>query len=90
MKIIKIGAVWCSSCLVMRKRWEKIEKENPWLETEYLDYDQDEQKIKKHKVESDRLPVFIFIDKNNQEFLRLHGEIPKQKLKKIITENKQK
>jgi len=34
MKVLKIGAVWCNGCLVMKPRWEELEKENPWLETE--------------------------------------------------------
>ena len=87
MKILKIGAVWCSGCLVMRPRWEEIEKEHPWLETETYDFDQDKEIIEKYKIESGRLPEFIFLDKKGQEFLRLHGEIPKNKLVKIILEN---
>lgn len=39
MKVLKFGAVWCSGCLVMRPRWEKIEKEHAWLETECFDCD---------------------------------------------------
>lgn len=90
MKVIKVGAVWCSGCLVMRPRWQEIEKENPWLKTEYLDYDQDREKIVKYQVKSQHLPEFIFLDKDGREFLRLHGEIDKQKLTKIILENKNK
>ena len=45
MKVIKIGAVWCNGCLVMRPRWQEIETENPWLTTEYFDFDQDSTKI---------------------------------------------
>lgn len=41
MKVLKIGAVWCNGCLVMRPRWQEIEKENPWLKTEYFDFDED-------------------------------------------------
>ena len=90
MKVIKIGAVWCSSCLVMRPRWQEIEKENPWLKTEYYDYDQDREAVSKYKVKSSRLPEFIFLDKNNQEFLRLHGEKSKKELTEIILKNKDK
>lgn len=90
MKVIKIGAVWCSGCLVMKPRWQEIEKEHPWLKTEYLDFDQDEVKIEKLKIEADRLPVFLFLDKKGEEFLRLEGEIEKDKLIKIILENKEK
>ena len=27
MKLIKIGAIWCSGCLVMNKVWNKLIKE---------------------------------------------------------------
>jgi hypothetical protein len=27
MHIVKIGAAWCSGCLVMKPRWAEIEKE---------------------------------------------------------------
>jgi thiol-disulfide isomerase/thioredoxin len=90
MKVIKIGAVWCSGCLVMKPRWEAIEKENPWLKTDYLDYDNDEEKVKKLKIKAERLPVFIFLDKRGQEFLRLSGEYSKDKLIGIINKNKGK
>lgn len=88
MKVLKIGAVWCSGCLVMRPRWEEIEKNHPWLKTEYYDYDQDKEVVEKYQIESGRLPEFIFLDKNGQEFLRLHGEPSKERLVKIILENK--
>ena len=39
MKVIKIGASWCAGCRVMKPRWEEIEKENPWLETEFISLD---------------------------------------------------
>jgi thiol-disulfide isomerase/thioredoxin len=87
MKVIKIGAVWCPGCLVMKPRWEKIEKQLPWLKTEYYDYDQDEEKIKKYHLKEDKLPVFIFLDKNNQEFLRLTGEYSEKKLIEIVQKN---
>ncbi len=88
MKVVKVGAVWCSGCLVMRPRWQELEQENPWLKTEYYDYDQDREKAIHYQVQSQRLPEFIFLDKNNNEFLRLHGEIAKEKLIEIILENK--
>jgi len=90
MKVIKIGAVWCSSCLVMQPRWQEIETENPWLKTEYLDYDQDENQVKAFKITSDRLPVFIFLDKKGQELTRLSGEYSKPELIKLIKQYRHK
>lgn len=80
MRVIKVGAVWCNGCLVMKPRWQEIEQELPWLKTEYYDFDQDKDKIIKYEIDSGTLPVFIFIDKHGQEILRLTGEIDKNKL----------
>lgn len=92
MKVIKVGAVWCSGCLVMRPRWQKIEKENPWLETHGYDYDNDNDNdiVEKYGLEKKKLPVCIFLDKNDAEITRMVGEIPKKKLFEIINENKDK
>ncbi len=90
MKVLKIGAVWCNGCLVMRPRWAEIEKENPWLKTEYFDFDKDKEIVEKYNIDSGVLPVFIFLDKNNKEFLRLNGEIKKDVLLKAILDNKDK
>mgnify|MGYP001086310860 CR=1 FL=1 len=87
MKVLKFGAVWCPGCLVMRPRWQEIEKENSWLKTEYYDYDKDKEMVAKYKID-ENLPTFVFLDKDGKEFLRLTGEISKEKLVKIILENK--
>lgn len=87
MKVLKFGAVWCSGCLVMKPRWAEIEKENPWLNTVMYDYDQDKDVVEKYKI-NDSLPTFVFIDEKGNEFLRLNGEIEKDKLISIIQENK--
>lgn len=88
MKVLKFGAVWCSGCLVMKPRWAEIEKENPWLETEFFDFDSSKEMVDKYKVEI--LPTFVFLDKDGKELLRLDGEIKKEKLIEIINENKNK
>jgi thioredoxin-related protein len=73
----------------MKSRWQEIEKENPWLETEYYDFDKSKEMTKKYKIDK-VLPVFVFLDKNEKEILRLRGEIGKKELLKIIGENKEK
>ncbi|MFZ2664264.1 MAG: thioredoxin family protein [Patescibacteria group bacterium] len=85
MKVLKFGAVWCSGCLVMRPLWEEIEKEMPELVTEYFDFDKDKEMISKYNIDR-TLPVFIFIDKDGNELLRLTGEVEKEKLIGIIRE----
>jgi thiol-disulfide isomerase/thioredoxin len=90
MQVLKFGAVWCNGCLVMRPRWQEIEKENPWLKTEYFDFDKDKKIVNQYKIESGRLPVFIFLNKEGKEIERLSGEIEKADLLKEINENRNK
>lgn len=88
MKVLKFGADWCNGCLVMKPRWQEIEKEHSWLKTQYFDFDKDRQSVKKYRVEEGRLPVFVFLDKQGKEFLRKEGEIGRNELVKIILKNK--
>ena len=84
MKVFKFGAVWCSGCLIMRPRWEKVEKDNAWLKTEYYDYDKDRQAVKKFGIEKGRLPVFVFLDKKGKEIDRAAGELSEKKILELI------
>jgi len=89
MKILKFGAEWCSGCIIMKPRWQEIEKEYPELDTKYYDFDVDKDQIEKYEI-NDILPVFIFLDKDDKEIIRLDGEVDKVKLIEIINENKEK
>ena len=73
----------------MKPRWKEIETENTWLQTEYHDFDQDKEIVEKYNI-TNVLPVFVFLDKDGNEFLRLDGEIEKNKLIEIINQNKEK
>ena len=88
MKILRIGAEWCPECIIMRLRFEEIAKEFSDLQTEFIDIDKNKS-IKKERNISD-IPTFIFLDKNNIEFLRLEKLIEKEDLIKIIIENNDK
>ena len=89
MKVLKFGAVWCSGCLVMKPRWKEIETENPWLKTEYYDFDQDKEMVNKYNI-TNILPTFVFLDKEDNEILRLNGEIDKNELVNLINQNRDK
>ena len=82
MKIIKIGAVWCPGCLVMKKIWNNIYNKYE-LEVVELDYDMDSEEVKKYNV-GNVLPVVIFFDNNNNELERLIGEQRESKLIEVI------
>jgi thiol-disulfide isomerase/thioredoxin len=82
MKILKIGAVWCSGCLVMRPRFCEVERELPSLVTEYHDADSEPELIMKYSITD--YPCFIFLDKHEKEIHREYGEVSKKKLIKLI------
>lgn len=86
MKIIKIGAIWCPGCLVMKKIWKNItsKKELDILE---LDYDIDNEEVSKYNV-GNILPVVIFLDDNNNELERLIGEQKEEKILELINKYK--
>jgi thiol-disulfide isomerase/thioredoxin len=90
MKVLKFGASWCNGCLVMRPRWSEIKKENPWLKTEYFDFDKDKDAMNKYGIDSGVLPVFVFLNKDDKEILRLSGEVEKKDLIREINTNKDK
>ena len=85
MKLLKIGAVWCKECIVMRPMWEEIEAEIPELVAEYYESDEHPDLLKKYDVKD--VPTFIFLDKDNKEFLRLEGLQNKEELIKIVKEH---
>ena len=72
LKIIKIGALWCSACLVTNNALDKYIKENSDVELITLDYDFDEEEVKKYDP-GEVLPVLIF-EVDGKEVLRLKGE----------------
>ncbi|OGC79617.1 hypothetical protein A3K01_03110 [candidate division WWE3 bacterium RIFOXYD1_FULL_43_17] len=90
MKVLKIGAIWCSGCLVMKPIWKKIEGQNPWLKTEYFEYDDSPEIVKNYGLEAGLLPTFIFLDSGDKELARVSGEIEEKDLLKIIEQNKDK
>ena len=85
MKLLKIGALWCKECLVMKPMWVEIEQEIPELQSEYYEADDHPDLQKEYNVKE--IPTFIFLDKDNKEFLRLEGLQNKEELVKVVQEN---
>lgn len=80
MKIIRIGSVWCSSCIIMKSRFNEVIKEKGVnVDIKSLDYDMDD--VSKYNV-SDILPVYIKFD-NNKE-IRLIGEHTKEEIERFL------
>ena len=82
MKLIKINAIWCSACLVMNKRIEKLQKEKN-IEVKNIDYDLDNEEALSYNP-GNILPVLIFTDDDNNELKRLTGEIDYKELLEVI------
>ena len=72
MKIIKIGALWCPGCLVMKKIWNNINSKYE-LDIIELDYDMDHDKVLEYNV-GNVLPIIIFVSSKGMELERLVGE----------------
>ena len=60
-EIIVISAVWCPSCLILKKQLKRLHDEYD-LEFKTLDYDLDEDEVNTYNV-GDKLPVIIYDDK---------------------------
>ena len=80
MRLIVISAVWCPSCLVMKKVIKQIAEQ---IEVVKYDYDLDEEEVKKYNV-GQNLPVFIY-EKDGKEVSRVVGETTYEKLMEIIS-----
>ncbi|HHW69040.1 MAG TPA: hypothetical protein GX747_01695 [Tenericutes bacterium] len=85
MKIIRINAMWCSGCIVMKSRWRKIEKMYDGIT--YIDYDldMDEHEVTKYNVK-DVVPVYIFLDNDDNILKRIDGEVSKTEIINSIEE----
>ncbi len=78
MKVIRISAIWCSSCLIMKSRFNEVASE---LNIDIIDYDYDidTDMVDKYNV-TDILPVYIKGDK------RLVGEHTKEEIRKFLSD----
>lgn len=85
MKIIKIGAIWCPGCLVMKKIWSKIFNDYPSLEVVELDYDMDNEEVLKYNP-GKVLPVVIILSEDGNEIERIIGEMSENTLREKISD----
>lgn len=83
MEIIKIGAMWCPGCIVMKKTFKQIEEDFN-IEIKSLDLDFDEEEVSKYNV-GDTLPIII-VNKDGKEIKRIIGEKSYQELKSLLEE----
>lgn len=81
MKIIRIGAVWCSSCLIMKSRMQELTK-NRDIEWTTIDYEDSSELLKKYSIKDEILPIYIREDNHTV----LIGEKNKKEIEEFLKE----
>ncbi len=82
MELILITAVWCTSCLIMKPRYQELAKKHRITKFTELDFDMDEEKVN-HLNIGHTLPVCIII-KEEKEVKRIIGEKKTKEIEKIF------
>lgn len=86
MKLVKISAMWCMSCIVMNNLLDNVlSKYKVLFDIEKLDYDVDFTLVSKYNV-SNVLPVYILMDSSG-EIDRLVGEVSESQLISFLKDN---
>lgn len=86
MKLVKISAMWCMSCIVMNNLLDNVlSKYKVLFDIENLDYDVDFTLVSKYNVSS-VLPVYILMDSSG-EIDRLVGEVSESRLISFLKDN---
>ena len=81
MKILRVSAIWCPACLIMRPIYDEVVKKYK-METEELDYDFNEEEVQKLDI-GKKLPVAIIYD-GDEEKTRICGEKKEKEIEEII------
>lgn len=78
MKLIKIGALWCTSCIIVKNNIVKVLKEYPSIELIEYDLDFDKEAVAKYQIDN-KVPILI-LEENDKEISRLTGESSKKEI----------
>lgn len=82
MKMIKITAIWCTSCILMNPIIDEV-KEKLNIELISYDYDMDCDQFNKYNI-GNILPVLICLDDKGNEVGRVVGEKSRKELLDIV------
>ena len=81
LRAVRISAIWCMSCLVMRPRYDELLNANAIPLTDF-DFDKDQDVIARFKV-GKVLPVVILFE-DDVEITRIIGERNRKELAKLL------
>jgi len=87
MKIIRVSAVWCPSCLYTYHIYQSIQKKYPDIVYQEYDYDMDDEIVSTYQI-GNVLPVHIFLVEE-EEVGRLIGEKKETDFIDIIEQNRE-
>lgn len=82
MKLVRISAIWCTSCILTYTDWNNIKNEYKDFEYEEVDFD---DPVSEKYNPGDTLPVII-VYKDNKEVTRIIGEKRKKEIEKVLKE----
>lgn len=86
MKLVKISAMWCMSCIIMNNLLDDVlSKYNVLFDIEDIDYDMDSDLVSLYDVGS-VLPVYILMD-SSLEVARLVGEVSESRFISFLKDN---
>lgn len=86
MKLVKISAMWCMSCIIMNNLLDDVlSKYNVLFDIVDIDYDMDSSLVSLYDVGS-VLPVYILMD-SSLEVARLVGEVSESSLISFLKDN---
>lgn len=80
MKIVRISAIWCTSCILTTKDFNEIK--DKYKDIEYVELDYDTDNIDDYNP-GDILPVII-VYKDNKEITRIIGEKRFKEIDKVL------
>jgi thiol-disulfide isomerase/thioredoxin len=81
ISVIRISAIWCSSCIIMKNRYDEVFKPLGIKVTDY-DFDDELEQFEPLKIGS-ILPVVILYS-DAVEVMRIVGEKSKKELIKLL------
>jgi thiol-disulfide isomerase/thioredoxin len=86
MKLIKITAGWCMSCIVMNDLFDRVLSDyNVLFDVVSFDYDFDSELVARFNV-GNVLPVYILLE-DDREIGRVVGEVSKDKFVSFLMDN---
>lgn len=83
MRILKFGAVWCSSCKMMTATINSIEDKPGLLKSmTELDVDEDSELAMRYGIRG--VPTLIIVDDDDKEVKRASGSLSRDKLLEFL------